>query len=913
MNRLLPFFMLSGLLGWCGASFVACTSTPQEPKNILINTGLDNSFDKDLENALQGQPRPDENPFLKRKEREEKPGNVERPENDENEKLQKKLKELGNPGEHPRDLSDEEKVQKLALDDPERLSLSNHYLSQAENEHFASNHQSALRYLEFALELDPSNQSAIALRENIYALLGVGGSIYSSVLEEDAALSNEARFEVTNRINQAEEALQKGLYTEAIDKAQSVLDVLRWSGLRLSEANSFQIAKNIIDQAKELREEGRLRDASNLREEARRLKEAESLAQLERHRDEIRQLYDRARKLFDHKEYSEAVTLLNQIIRKEPFNEEVKELRGIAEKLAQGEREERIHQDFIKHWKEAMAKIRHSGTFPTKTLEWSSYEDWRRTEERALRLREESRLHLSKADVALRTALETTLVNLEFPQEIALQEILESLRNQGNINIVIINRDEVDEGDMIDFGEVSSIPLKSALNILARKSGFSWRAENGAVLIDEEEPESPGKGETRVFEVADILQNLRSFEAIEPRLSEDSATNIERWPEDIDENTSTLPEPEDLVDLLLDLIAPDTWGDDPWPDPIIRQKQLVVTNTLEVVTQVETLLSDLRNSQGLVVNVQARFITIRDDFLEDIGIDFQGVGGSPIGSTPPPVAAALDDINFGTNNLPVGAGTNNTSGFFFQDINNNNSVNEDIRARTEALFDQAIGGRRSGFGLTNSGGASFQLAFVDNPEINAILRAVKKKERATLLRSPAILIHNTQRSYFSLLNEINYIEDYDVETATNTSIANPSIGQIRDGIVLDVRPTVSADRRYITLELRPTLATLVRPIATITTTLGTGPPVSIQTPELRLQRVRTTVTIPDGGSFLVGGLRRMEETDLESGIPILSDIPLIGWLFTRKAKTFSQQDLIIIVQARLIHLEEEIELNGYNN
>lgn len=140
-------------------------------------------------------------------------------------------------------------------------------------------------------------------------------------------------------------------------------------------------------------------------------------------------------------------------------------------------------------------------------------------------------------------------------------------------------------------------------------------------------------------------------------------------------------------------------------------------------------------------------------------------------------------------------------------------------------------------------------------------------------------------------------------------MADPVVSIIRDGIVLDVRPTVSADRRYITLELRPTLAILLRPIPTFTTSLGVGAPVAIQTPQLSLQRIRTTVTVPDGGSFVIGGMRTMSETDVESGIPILSDLPLIGSLFKRKGKSTVRQDVIIIVTARIIDLEEEIDHN----
>src|SRR5690606_28500738 len=141
---------------------------------------------------------------------------------------------------------------------------------------------------------------------------------------------------------------------------------------------------------------------------------------------------------------------------------------------------------------------------------------------------------------------------------------------------------------------------------------------------------------------------------------------------------------------------------------------------------------------------------------------------------------------------------------------------------------------------------------------------------ATLLTAPRVTVHNTQRAHVSVLNEVAYIRDFDTNTATGVAVADPVVDVIRDGIVLDVRPTVSADRRYITLELRPTLATLLRPIPTFTTSLGVGTPVAIQTPQLTLQRIRTTVTVPDGGSFVIGGLRQMTETDVTSGVPILS-------------------------------------------
>ena len=127
-----------------------------------------------------------------------------------------------------------------------------------------------------------------------------------------------------------------------------------------------------------------------------------------------------------------------------------------------------------------------------------------------------------------------------------------------------------------------------------------------------------------------------------------------------------------------------------------------------------------------------------------------------------------------------------------------------------------------------------------------------------------------------------------------------------------MRPTVSNDRKYITLELQPTVAKLVEPIVTFSTTLGSSfTPVIIQLPELRMQRARTTVRIPDGGSIIIGGLKNISTVDRQSETPFLAKIPLLSFLFSRKGRSDEQSNLMIIVKARITDLqEEEANLRG---
>ena len=122
------------------------------------------------------------------------------------------------------------------------------------------------------------------------------------------------------------------------------------------------------------------------------------------------------------------------------------------------------------------------------------------------------------------------------------------------------------------------------------------------------------------------------------------------------------------------------------------------------------------------------------------------------------------------------------------------------------------------------------------------------------------------------------------------------VGIIQDGIVFDVRPTVSNDRKYVTLELNPTVASLREPIPTFTTNLGGLTfPVTIELPELTVSKAGTTVMVPDGGTVVIGGLKQITSVDRKSSTPFFADIPIVGFFFSRKGKSEEISDLIVIV------------------
>jgi general secretion pathway protein D len=82
---------------------------------------------------------------------------------------------------------------------------------------------------------------------------------------------------------------------------------------------------------------------------------------------------------------------------------------------------------------------------------------------------------------------------------------------------------------------------------------------------------------------------------------------------------------------------------------------------------------------------------------------------------------------------------------------------------------------------------------------------------------------------------------------------------------------------------------------------------TVQLPTFSFVTVTTTVSVPDGGTVLLGGIKRLSEGRNERGIPILSKIPYINRLFKNVGIGRETSSLMMMVTPRIIIQEEEEE------
>ena len=131
-------------------------------------------------------------------------------------------------------------------------------------------------------------------------------------------------------------------------------------------------------------------------------------------------------------------------------------------------------------------------------------------------------------------------------------------------------------------------------------------------------------------------------------------------------------------------------------------------------------------------------------------------------------------------------------------------------------------------------------------------------------------------------------------------------------------PEVSLDAPLLPLPLvalaKPIEAPAGAPAGDSTATTDdeetTSDGVTIQLPSFSFVSVSTTVSVPDGGTVLLGGIKRLSEGRNEFGVPILSKLPYINRLFKNVGIGRDTSSLMMMVTPRIIIQEEEEERLG---
>jgi len=571
-------------------------------------------------------------------------------------------------------------------------------------------------------------------------------------------------------------------------------------------------------------------------------------------------------------------------------------------------------------WKKTLEQYQMELTGISGNVAFPDKETWQKIEQRGPR-----RLTKEKAISAIDK--ETALIlerRLTFPfrEGAPLQQVIEYIKGQlAETGINIILDEGVDSNTTLTLGANNPTPIKNALKEMLKRVNLDYMIVDGLVKIAKKEDVFKSQLETRAYDVLDLVIDIPNFAAPDIGLF---ATQAPAPPP-----AAARINGDDLAKLIKENLGKTEGGFvDGQTDCTFQSPSLIVKHLSSVHKEVEQLLSGLRAAMDLVVTVEARFLEVNENFLEDIGADMSGIG-APVPTLPAALTAQQPTQQTALAGNP--AFTGGTPGLYKESwVNGTTNVRSSVGARVEQIINaDSMVGREGRFNtLIFSRPVNPTLSYTRMPaslrraQLQFIVRAVEKEERGKILYSPKITVYNGQRGFIYTSELFGYVRNYAMTMVTpGMVLPDPQPALLSLGTVLEVRPSISADLRYITMELKPQMVTPVAPFAPPNlrtqripfTNPGAIPQTAIslmgsvnyELPDVQYQSIQTNVIIPDGGTVLIGGYHIGQEMDYESSVPILSKIPIIGALFSEKVKGGQHRILLIVIKAQITAMSQE--------
>jgi len=272
-----------------------------------------------------------------------------------------------------------------------------------------------------------------------------------------------------------------------------------------------------------------------------------------------------------------------------------------------------------------------------------------------------------------------------------------------------------------------------------------------------------------------------------------------------------------------------------------RTNTLIVTDTAQAINNVKRFISIIDKSVEQVL-IEARIVEATDNFTEEFGIRWGGQFSSQ--------QAALN----GSPNIQVGA-TNPT-------------------ASNNFLVDLPAASASAGGAVGVSWGAVSKLLNLDLE-----LSAAEVDGIAKVVSSPRILTANGGKAVISQGNDVPFV--------TPASGAGPATVAFKKAeLKLEVTPQITANKTVI-MEVD------------ISKDAPTGQTVQ-GNPILATKKVTTNLQVRDGETIVIGGIFTRDKANNESGVPLLKEIPLLGWIFKTKLNTDSKTELLIFLTPSIV-------------
>ncbi|PHS37453.1 MAG: pilus (MSHA type) biogenesis protein MshL [Sulfurovum sp.] len=223
-------------------------------------------------------------------------------------------------------------------------------------------------------------------------------------------------------------------------------------------------------------------------------------------------------------------------------------------------------------------------------------------------------------------------------------------------------------------------------------------------------------------------------------------------------------------------------------------------------------------------------------------------------------------------------------------------------------FDNLRGITDAEFGQGTKPTDAHVISMTGNTKVTEIVKFLSTQGDVKSISSPRVMTLNNQPALISAGQELFY-KIKSSSTASGGGGAVAAEGELVDsvfaGILLDITPEIDTNG-YITLKINPSISEAKDQI---------GPDGGVRTipPDLIRRQVSSVIKVKDGEHAILGGLIASKTGYESNQIPLLGDIPLLGYLFKREEKIVKVEELVIIITPHIVKNSKSVSLKdlGY--
>ena len=230
------------------------------------------------------------------------------------------------------------------------------------------------------------------------------------------------------------------------------------------------------------------------------------------------------------------------------------------------------------------------------------------------------------------------------------------------------------------------------------------------------------------------------------------------------------------------------------------------------------------------------------------------------------------------------------------------TLNDTLKYGLEWFFD--VGNHTVSFnttGVTTSNPAPSGLIFSQFPgfswlfatnDVRVVLNALTQITDVKVISSPTLLVLDNEPARLQVGDQVP------ISVRSSTSVIDPDAPVVNEieyrdtGVILDIIPRVNSNGMVV-LDIIQEVSDVVGATAdpTLTETI---------TPTIAQRRIASTVSVSSGETVALGGLIRDSDTDAVTGVPLLSDIPILGNLFKTTSDVQRRTELLVLLTPRVV-------------